>query len=93
MGQSLLTPASATRQALPVLALTPKLCNIPIPCCCTAAYMVEGLRISALDLSFNRIQCNSWEELEPVLDQLLGQRIVHLLELGNNYLPALDILK
>ncbi len=64
-----------------------------LPAKLAALCEVEGLRIFALDLSFNRIQCNSWEELEPVLDQLLGQRIVHLLELGNNYLPALDSLK
>ena len=64
-----------------------------LPAKLAALCKVEELRILALDLSFNRIQCNSWEELEPVLDQQLGQRIVHLLELGNNSLPALENLK
>lgn len=64
-----------------------------LPAKIAALCKVEGLRIFALDLSLNRIQCNSWEELALVLDQLLGQRIVHLFELGNNYLPALDSLK
>ena len=47
----------------------------------------------ALDLSFNRMHCNSWEEIEPVLDQLLGKHIVHYLDLSNNSLPALETLK
>ena len=64
-----------------------------LPAKLAALCKVEELRIFALDLSFNHIKCNSWEELELVLDQLLGQRIVHLLELGNNCLPALDGLK
>ena len=64
-----------------------------LPAKLAALCKVAGVRILALDLSFNGIQCKSWEELEPVLDQLSGQRIVHLLELGNNYLPALENLK
>ena len=64
-----------------------------LPAKIAALCKVEGLRIFALDLSLNRIQCNSWEELEPVLDQLLGQHSVLLFELGNNYLPALDSLR
>lgn len=54
---------------------------------------VCGSQIVALDLSFNRILCNSWEEIEPVLDQLLGKRIVQYLDLSNNYLPALETLQ
>ena len=52
-----------------------------------------GSKVVALDLSFNRILCNSWEEIEPVLDQLLGNCVVHYLDLSNNYLPALETLK
>ena len=50
-------------------------------------------QILALDLSFNRIVCHSWEKLEPVIDQLLGKHIVEYLDLGNNYLPPLETLK
>ncbi len=52
-----------------------------------------GRKIVALDLSFNRILCKSWEEIEPVLDQLLGKCVVQYLDLSNNYLPALETLK
>jgi len=47
-------------------------------------------KVAALDLSFNRIRCNSWEETEPVLDQLLGDGVVQYLDLSNNYLLALE---
>lgn len=50
-----------------------------------------GNQVVALGLSYNRICCNSWEEL--VLDKLLGERIIQYLDLGNNYLPALETLK
>jgi len=54
---------------------------------------VCGSKIVAVDLSFNRILCNSWEEIEPVLDQLLGKRIVQFLDLSYNDLPALETLQ
>jgi len=41
---------------------------------------VCGNQIFALDLSYNRIHCNCWEEIEPVLDQLLGKRVVEYLD-------------
>ncbi len=50
-------------------------------------------KVAALDLSFNRIRCNSWEETEPVLDQLLGDGVVQYLDLSNNYLLALETWK
>ena len=50
-----------------------------------------GSKIVALDLSFNTIGCNSWEDIEPVLDELL--EVVGSVDLGNNYLPALETLK
>ena len=49
-----------------------------------------GSKVVALDLSFNRIRCNSWEEIKPVLDQLLGDGVVQYLDLSNNYLLALE---
>ena len=50
-------------------------------------------QIVALDLSFNSVVCHSWKELEPVLDQLLGKRVVEYLDISNNYLPPLETLK
>lgn len=64
-----------------------------LPAKSAALCKVEELRIVALDLAFNRIQCTTWTELEPVLDQLLGQHIFHLLEFGSKHLPALEDLK
>jgi hypothetical protein len=54
---------------------------------------VCGGKIVALDLSFNCILCNSCEEIEPVLDQLLGKRIVQYLDLSYNDLPDLETLQ
>lgn len=54
---------------------------------------VCGSQIVALDLSFNRIVCHSWEKVEPVLDQLLAKHVVEYLDMSNNYFPPLETLK
>jgi len=49
---------------------------------------VCGSQTVALDLSYNRIVCNSWEEIEPLLDHLLGKHVVQYLDLGNNWFSS-----
>ena len=48
----------------------------------------RGLLLYALDLSLNRIYSPTWEAILPSLTTLL--RHVELLNLGGNYLPALQ---
>ncbi len=46
-----------------------------------------GVEIYALDLSFNRILCPSWEEFVPLVKQL-SVHVRHM-DFGGNYLPPL----
>lgn len=48
----------------------------------------KQLHLYALDLSLNRIYSDTWEDILPSINTLLGQ--VELLHLGGNYLPALQ---
>ncbi len=45
------------------------------------------ISIFALDLSFNRIQCSSWENFVPVV-KTLSNHVEHL-DFGGNYLPPI----
>lgn len=46
-----------------------------------------NVKIYALDLPFNRIQCPSWEALVPLVNRL-SKHVQHL-DFGGNYLPPL----
>ena len=46
-----------------------------------------SVKIYALDLSFNRIQCPSWEAFVPLVNSL-SKHVQHL-DFGGNYLPPL----
>ena len=48
--------------------------------------------VYALDLSLNRIQA-TWQQLLPVVKSFLDDNVVQYLDLGMNYLPALQTLQ